>query len=126
MSKSNTTEESVKIKRKGHEPLKIAMIPWVTPWAVGFVTLPLGAVLNWQAHSPGMAVIVTLCAGTLTWITYKTWSRRHEHTRYAGRSPLPTSTTSRPAGKSRRGSRSGVSRSPVRRTSRRPRTGLSG
>ncbi len=83
MSKNNTTEESVKIKRKGHEPLKIAMIPWVTPWAVGFVTLPLGAVLNWQAHSPGMAVIVTLCAGTLTWITYKTWSRRHEHTRYA-------------------------------------------
>jgi hypothetical protein len=80
---SNTTEESVKIKRKGHEPLKIALIPWVTPWVVGFVTLPLGVVLNWQAHSPGMAVLITLCAGTLTWITYKTWSRRHEHTRYA-------------------------------------------
>jgi hypothetical protein len=82
-SRSNLTEESVKIKKKGREPLKYAVIPWATPWALGFVTLPLGAVLNWQAHSPGMAVLVTVCAGTLTWITFKTWSRRHEHTRYA-------------------------------------------
>lgn len=83
MSKGGVTEESVKIKRKGHEPLKYAVIPWATPWGLGFITLPLGAVLHWQASSPLMAVLVTLCAGTLTWVTFKTWSRRHEHTRYA-------------------------------------------
>jgi hypothetical protein len=73
----------VKIKRTRVVPLEERLFPYVVPWVLGFVTLPLGAVIHWQARSPGMAVIITLCAGTLTWVTFKTWSRRHEHTRYA-------------------------------------------
>lgn len=81
--KKGVTDEEVKIKRKGHEPLKYAMVPWIMPWALGFVTLPIGVMLHFVAASPAMAVLVTACSATLTWVTWATWGRRHEHTRYA-------------------------------------------
>lgn len=83
MSRNSTTEESVKIKRKGRVPIEYALIPYAIVPGVGFLTLPAGLLLHWQASSPGMAVLITLCSLTLTWVTYTTWGRRHEHTRYA-------------------------------------------
>jgi hypothetical protein len=81
--RSNTNEESIKIKRTHHRPLTERAFPYVLPWGLGFITLPLGEFLAWQASGPFMTIIVMLCAGLLTWTTYVTWDRRHEHTRNA-------------------------------------------
>jgi hypothetical protein len=86
MSKSGsrsggTTEESIKVKRTRQLPLGERLLPYAVPWVLGFFTLPLGEFLAWQASSPVMTIVVTLCAALLTWITHTTWDRRHEHTR---------------------------------------------
>jgi hypothetical protein len=84
MSKNgSTTEESIKVKRTRHLPMGERLLPYALPWGLGFLTLPAGLLLHWQARSPGMTIIVTLCAALLTWVTYTTWDRRHEHTRNA-------------------------------------------
>lgn len=82
-SDGSVTEESVKVKRTRRLPLGERLLPYVLPWGLGFVTLPVGAVLRWKAGSPGMTVLVAACAAVLTWVTYTTWDRRHEHTRIA-------------------------------------------
>jgi hypothetical protein len=81
--RGTTAEESVKIKRTRYLSLEERIIIWATPWVLGFLTLPLGLLIHWQASSPVMAIVITACSGTLTWVTYKTWGRRHEYTRNA-------------------------------------------
>lgn len=84
MSKNgSTTEESIKVKRTRRLPLGERLMPYALPWGLGFLTLPAGLLLHWQASNPGMTIVVTLCAALLTWVTYTTWDRRHEHTRNA-------------------------------------------
>lgn len=78
-----TTEESIKVKRTRRLPLTERAFPYLLPWVLGFFTLPMGEFLAWQASGPGMTILVTGCAGLLTWVTYVTWDRRHEHTRNA-------------------------------------------
>jgi hypothetical protein len=88
-NRSGVEREEVSVSRTMLMPIKHRVIPYLTPWAVGLVTLPLGAALHWKANSPLMMVVVTACAGILTWATYRLWDRRHTYTQllataYAG------------------------------------------
>ena len=86
---AGTTQEDVQISRTRLLPVKYRVLPYLTPWALGLITLPLGAALHWKASSAVMMIVVTACAGILTWATYRLWDRRHVHTQrlataYAG------------------------------------------
>lgn len=88
-NRAGMDREDISISRTRVLPLKYRVIPYLTPWAVGLITLPIGAALHWKASSPLMVVVVTTCAGVLTWATYRLWDRRHVYTQrlataYAG------------------------------------------
>lgn len=78
-----TTEESIKVKRTRRLPLAERLLPYTPPWILGFLALPVGGLIHWKGSGPLMTVILTVCSGVLTWATYTTWDRRHEHTRTA-------------------------------------------
>lgn len=88
-NRSGIEKEEVSVSRTRLTPVKYRVIPYLTPWAVGLITLPIGAALHQWASGALWAAVVTLCAGVLTWATYRLWDRRHVYTQrlatgYAG------------------------------------------
>lgn len=88
-STSGVEREDIKITSRRIMPVRYRMLPYVTPWAVGLLTLPVGAALHRWASSALWMPVLTLCACLLTWATWKLWDRRHVYTQklvtvYAG------------------------------------------
>lgn len=90
MSRRNgMTQEDIAITRTRLMPVRFRVLPFLTPWALGLLTLPLGAALHRWASSSLWMPVLTACAAGLTWATYRLWDRRHVHTQrlatgYAG------------------------------------------
>lgn len=78
--RSNVDREEMTVVRHRIMPVKYRMIPYVTPWVVGLITLPAGAALHQWAPGALWAAVVTACVGALTWATYRLWDRRHAYT----------------------------------------------
>lgn len=79
-STSGVEREDIKITSRRIMPVKYRVLPYVTPWAVGLISLPLGAALHRWASSPAWMPVITACAALLTWSTWKLWDRRHVYT----------------------------------------------
>lgn len=79
-NRSNIDKEEMTITRHRVLPVGRLLLPYATPWMIGFATLPLGALLHWKASSPLMMAVITACAGALTWSVYRLWDRRHTYT----------------------------------------------
>lgn len=79
-STSGVEREDIKITSRRIMPVRYRILPYATPWAVGLITLPIGAALHRWAGSPAWMPVLTVCAGLLTWATWKLWDRRHVYT----------------------------------------------
>lgn len=77
--RGSIAKEDVQVSRTRILPVRFRVLPYVTPWAVGLVSLPIGAALHMWA-SWYMLIVYAACAGLLTWETYRLWDRRHVHT----------------------------------------------
>jgi hypothetical protein len=86
MSKSGNgtmNEESVKITRMKHMPLKYRAQPFLTPWAIMVAVFVTSLVTHQWASGPVPLVCLAAMGPGLGWVTWETWGRRHEHARNA-------------------------------------------
>lgn len=84
MSKSGPmNEESVKITRLRHMPLRYRVQPFLTPWWIMFAVFVVSLATHQFASGPVAQVFLTLMAPGLGLVTWHTWGRRHEHARIA-------------------------------------------
>ena len=86
---SGVDREEMSIVRHRVLPVKYRVIPYATPWVVGMITLLIAAALHRWASGALWSAVITICAGVLTWATYRLWDRRHVYTQrlatvYAG------------------------------------------
>lgn len=81
--KAGQTEESVKIKRTGHLPLKVRMVPYLTPWAIMVAVFIASIFTHLLCSGPVALAFMAMAVPGLTWVTWTTWDRRHQHARSA-------------------------------------------
>lgn len=82
-SRSGMAEESVKIQRTGHMPLKYRAQPFLTPWAIMVVVFVVSLVTHLMCRGPVAQIFLTLMGPGLGIVTWITWGRRHQHARAA-------------------------------------------
>lgn len=83
MSKSNMTEESVKIQRLRAMPLKYRAQPFLTPWGIMVLIFVISMITHHWARGPVSQVFLTLMGPGLGIWTWRTWGRRHEDAQLA-------------------------------------------
>jgi hypothetical protein len=76
-------EESVKITRLRHMPLRYRAQPWLTPWAIMFTVFVISFITHHWANGPVAQIFLTLMGPGLGIVTWITWGRRHEHAQVA-------------------------------------------
>jgi len=79
----NMTEETVKIQRMRHMPLRYRVQPFLTPWALLIAVFIAALITHQWLNGPVAIVFLTLMVPALTWVTWSTWDRRHQHARNA-------------------------------------------
>lgn len=76
-------EDSVKITRMRHMPLKYRVQPFLTPWAIMVAVFVTSLITHRFVQDPVLLVFLAAMGPALGWITWETWGRRHEHARNA-------------------------------------------
>jgi hypothetical protein len=76
-------EESVKITRLRHMPLRYRVQPFLTPWVIMVMIFLISLATHWKANGPVAQVFLTLMATGLGLVTWVFYGRRHEHARLA-------------------------------------------
>lgn len=80
---SRTEEESVKITRMRHLPLKYRAQPFLTPWGIMVAVFVVSLITHWKATGPIPLVCLAAMGPGLGWVTWETWGRRHQHAQLA-------------------------------------------
>lgn len=85
MTKGGRTmnEESVKITRMRHMPLRYRVQPFLTPWMIMAMVFMISLITHQFARGPVSQVFLTLMGPGLGIWTWKTWGRRHEDAQLA-------------------------------------------
>jgi len=76
-------EESVKITRLRHMPLRYRAQPFLTPWMIMFTVFVVSLVTHATCNKPVPLAAMMLMAPALGAVTWQTWGRRHEHAQIA-------------------------------------------